>query len=233
MLEPDNCKARLREIEVDRRFWQSTGSPKDNLNLYRVVKALRQLQRRGAVEKLQQMTAPEQRTPAVNDSEQAGSSQGTSPRQHAQLRVAEVLDELKSRGYFVIHSIVRAGYDIDHAVVGPAGIFAVEFRSGYGDREFRNGDGLCVGNDREANNSFRQPGRSAASIRTLVRQHTGINVCVKVLVFAGDWRVKNDTNTGAFTASQLEPCFRNQDHPKLTDSEIDRIGSHLESCAKP
>jgi len=58
MLEPDYCKARLLEIEVGRSFWQSTASPKNALNFYaRVVKPLRQLQRRGVVEKLQKVTA--------------------------------------------------------------------------------------------------------------------------------------------------------------------------------
>jgi hypothetical protein len=64
MLEPDYCKARLLEIKVGRRFWQSTDSPKNAYNFYvRVVKPLRQLQRRGIVEKLQERTASDERTP--------------------------------------------------------------------------------------------------------------------------------------------------------------------------
>jgi len=66
MLEPDYCKARLLEIEVGRRFWQSTASPKNALNFYlRVVKPLRQLRRRGVVERLREITAPDQRTPVA------------------------------------------------------------------------------------------------------------------------------------------------------------------------
>ena len=66
MLEPDYCKARLLEIEVGRRFWQSTASPKNALNFYlRVVKPLRQLRRRGVVERLREITAPDGRTPTA------------------------------------------------------------------------------------------------------------------------------------------------------------------------
>ena len=59
MLEPDYyCKARLLEIEVGRRFWQSNSSAENARTFYvRVVKPLRQLQRRGVVEKLQEITA--------------------------------------------------------------------------------------------------------------------------------------------------------------------------------
>jgi hypothetical protein len=64
MLEPDYRKARLLEIEVGRRYWQSTASPKNALNFYRrVVKPLRQLQRLGVLEKLEEITASGDRTP--------------------------------------------------------------------------------------------------------------------------------------------------------------------------
>jgi hypothetical protein len=64
MLEPDYYKARLLEIEVGRRFWQSNPSPRNVRTFYeRVVKPLRRLQRRGVVEKLQEITAPDERTP--------------------------------------------------------------------------------------------------------------------------------------------------------------------------
>ena len=64
MLQPDYCKARLLEIEVGRRFWQSTASSKNVLNFYRrVVKPLRQLKRRGVVERLNEITATDGRTP--------------------------------------------------------------------------------------------------------------------------------------------------------------------------
>jgi hypothetical protein len=64
MLEPDHCKARLLEIQVGRRFWQCDPSAdKDGIFYERVVKPLRRLQRRGVVEKLQEIIAGEKRIP--------------------------------------------------------------------------------------------------------------------------------------------------------------------------
>jgi hypothetical protein len=64
MLAPDYCKARLLEIGVGRRFWQSNPSPANARDFYeRVVQPLRQLQRRGVVEKLQEITATDDKTP--------------------------------------------------------------------------------------------------------------------------------------------------------------------------
>ena len=64
VVEPDYCKARLLEIGVGRRFWQSNPSPESAYTFYeRVVQPLRRLQRRGVVEKVQEITATDDRTP--------------------------------------------------------------------------------------------------------------------------------------------------------------------------
>ena len=61
MLEPEYYKV-LLEIGVGRRFWQSNPSVEDADAFYvRVVKPLRRLQRRGVVEKLQEITATDDR----------------------------------------------------------------------------------------------------------------------------------------------------------------------------
>ena len=63
MLDPDYYKV-LLEIGVGRRFWQSNPSAEDADAFYaRVVKPLRQLQRQGVVEKLQEITPTDDRTP--------------------------------------------------------------------------------------------------------------------------------------------------------------------------
>jgi hypothetical protein len=64
MLEPDYYKVRLLEIGVGRRFWQSNPSAENAHAFYvRVVKPLRRLQRRGVVERLQEITEADNRTP--------------------------------------------------------------------------------------------------------------------------------------------------------------------------
>ena len=65
MLQPNYYdELRLLEIEVGRRFWQSNPSAENTRGFYvRVVKPLRRLQRRGVVEKLQEITPTDDRTP--------------------------------------------------------------------------------------------------------------------------------------------------------------------------
>jgi hypothetical protein len=63
MLEPDHCKARLLEIGVGRRFWQSNPSEDAQTFYVRVVEPLRRLQRRGVVKTVQEIPPTDQRTP--------------------------------------------------------------------------------------------------------------------------------------------------------------------------
>ena len=64
MLEPNYYKARLVEIRVGRRFWQSNLSFENAHAFYvRVVKPLRRLQRRGVVESLREIPATDDKNP--------------------------------------------------------------------------------------------------------------------------------------------------------------------------
>ena len=64
MLEPDYYKLRLLEIKTGRRYWQSNPPGETARGFHvRVVNPLRQLQRRGVVERLQEITRPDERTP--------------------------------------------------------------------------------------------------------------------------------------------------------------------------
>ena len=65
MLEPDYYKV-LLEIGGGKRLWQRNASA-ENAQVFnrRVVKPLRQLQRRGVVERLQEITASDERIPVA------------------------------------------------------------------------------------------------------------------------------------------------------------------------
>jgi hypothetical protein len=54
---------RLIEIGAGRRFWQYNPSPNAPTFYERVVKPLRRLQHRGVVEKVQEITAADEKTP--------------------------------------------------------------------------------------------------------------------------------------------------------------------------
>jgi hypothetical protein len=155
------------------------------------------------------------------------------------LIVAEQLEELRANDFRCFHDIVRDGFNIDHVVVGPPGVFAVErkFRNGSGEIEFKNGQGIFVGGREEERESLNQARGNARAVRDLIRENAGLEVFVKpVVVFVGEWKVKNgwgdDTDVRVITADDVQPYFQNEDYPELTKSEIELISSHLKRTAR-
>src|SRR5207247_505696 len=109
--------------------------------------------------------------------------------------VADVLEELRSEGYKPIHDIVGNGFNIDHVIVGPAGVFAVEtkYRSGKGQITFRDTEGVFVGGRLEEKDCLKQARASAAVISDLIHDNCGRREWVTpIVVFVGDWKIKND-----------------------------------------
>jgi hypothetical protein len=157
--------------------------------------------------------------------------------ERGELRVAEVLDDLRSSGYRAFHDLVQEGFNIDHVVVGPAGVFAIEtkFRSGSGEITFRNGEGLFVGGFPDERDCLKQARGNAREMNQLIKETCQLDIWVKpVVVFVDDWKVKDDwrnTDARVFTTDTLGRHIVNQ-QPRLTGKEIELIASHLKRSAK-
>ena len=157
--------------------------------------------------------------------------------ERGELRVAEILDDLRPAGYRAFHDLVGDGYNIDHVVVGPAGVFAIEtkFRSGNGEIEFRNGEGLFVDGRPEEKDCLKQVRGNAGEVNRIIKENCGINRWVTPLVvFVGNCTIKNrwrDTDTRVFTADQVARYLQEQ-QPELMRRDIELICSHLERSVK-
>jgi hypothetical protein len=150
--------------------------------------------------------------------------------------VADVLEELRRDGYKPIHDIVRDGFNVDHVLVGPGGVFAVEtkYRSGKGEITVRN-EGVFVGDRLEEKDCLSQARGNAAAIRELIHESCGRREYVTaIVVFVGDWKIRNkwrDANVRVFTPERLLDYLRDQ-QPQLTCKDIELISSHLERSVK-
>jgi hypothetical protein len=157
--------------------------------------------------------------------------------EHGERHVADALEELRVDGYKPTHDIVGENFNIDHVLVGPGGVFAIEtkFRTGKGEVTFRNGEGLFVDGFPEEKDCLKQARGNAAAVAQIIEETCGKREWVTPLVvFVGDWRVKDDwhdTDTRVFTPDRLARYIRNQ-QPKLKRSEIELIASHLERSAR-
>ena len=165
--------------------------------------------------------------------------------ERGEMKVSEALEDLRADGYRVIHDITGKNYNIDHVIVGPAGVFALEtkYRSSSGEVEFRNserssragGEGLFVGGRKEENDPLLQARRNALEVNRIIKEDCGVNQWVKPLVvFVGNCKIKNNwnaTDARVFSLNQVTRYIREQ-QPELTRSEIRLIASHLERTAR-
>lgn len=151
--------------------------------------------------------------------------------------VGDVLDELQSDGYVAVHSIHRDDCDIDHVLVGPAGVFVIEtkYRSGAGLITFRNGQGMFVGKRRYCKKAIEQAKGGARLVSRVVREDCALAEGVwPIVVFVGNWRVADQwesTDVRVFTPESLQSYVLDQ-QPVLKRSEIELIASHLEQSVK-
>jgi len=107
--------------------------------------------------------------------------------------VAEILDDLRRRGYATLHDIVAGDFNIDHVVISPHGIYAVETKTlskpPQGEISFQGND-LIAGNNYLGNEPIRQAEAEAKWLQALLMESTGKKLPVKpVLVFPG-WYVQ-------------------------------------------
>jgi Nuclease-related domain len=144
---------------------------------------------------------------------------------------------LRSDGYKPVHDIVGDSFNVDHVLVGPGGVFAIEtkYRSGQGEITFRNGETLLVGGFPEEKDSLKQARGSAKAVSQLIAENCARREWVTpVVVVVGDWKIRNvwrDTHTRVFTPEGLLRYIRDQE-PRLIRREIELIVSHLERSAR-
>ena len=152
--------------------------------------------------------------------------------------VAEQLQRLLPHGYQAFHDVPGDGkWNIDHVVVGPAGVFAIETKyrtkapgkTGARDHE-ANFDGNKIqfpsGYDAEAPEQAR---RNAHWLANTLSKATGERVTVRPIVALPGWWVtlKADSEVKVLSGKQV-PGFISTEPALLTDKLIQQINYQLE-----
>lgn len=120
--------------------------------------------------------------------------------------VAEALDELRELGYKVYHDLKEDGYNIDHVVIGPGGVFAIETKT----RRKRgnqsvvfDGEKVLVGGFTPDRDPIAQAQASARRVRDILKEQTGKDVWVKPVVLFPGWYVEiRKRPTGLFVGNE-------------------------------
>lgn len=149
--------------------------------------------------------------------------------------VGQLLDELRGKGYQVFHDIVTDDFNVDHVLIGPAGVFTIETKTrskplrGKAEIDF-DGETLKVGGYTPDRDPIVQALAQAAWLKRLLTESTGKAVPVRPVVLFPGWYV-NDSRQNKrdlwILAPMALPKWLANEKPVLAPDEVAMTSQHL------
>jgi hypothetical protein len=155
-----------------------------------------------------------------------------------ELAVGEELNQLMRLGYRVFHDVPGRNYNVDHVVVGPNGVFAVETKShpkvrGNSTAEF---DGTSIRYpDCVDSNAVRQGIRQARSVSRYLTAACGVETRVCGVVILPGWYVKQTKRTQGcvvIASGQIGNEIPRLKCEKLDKGQIDSLSHQIERLCR-
>ncbi len=149
--------------------------------------------------------------------------------------VGQGLEQLRAQGYAVYHDIPGDGFNVDHLLVGPAGVFTIETKTR--SKPLRgnptvlvDGESLLIDGRSPTRDSFAQSRAQAKWISDALKTGTGRDFPVfPVIVFPGWWvETKSRPSSLWIVNDKALPKFLARENQRLTLEEISTAKSQLE-----
>ena len=136
-------------------------------------------------------------------------------------------------GYWVVHDICFEDFNIDHALIGPGGVFAIETkvrskRKGNPKIEY-DGDRILVDGIAPDRDPVVQAKAAARSLKQILLEYTGIEVPVRSVVLFPGWYVETQpagVETWVLNEKAIESFVRNE-RQKLSKEEVHKLAEGL------
>jgi hypothetical protein len=150
--------------------------------------------------------------------------------------VAESLEELRIMGYKIYNDIVGGSFNVDHIIVGPAGVFTIETKT-YRKQIGANAQISYDGNKIEINGVIcsKDPIKQAKGqmywLEGFLRNSAKINAKVKPVVIFPGWYINSINNNAEVWVlnEKVLPIFLKKLPIILNQDQINLISSHIEN----
>ncbi|MCY2928811.1 MAG: nuclease-related domain-containing protein [Planctomycetota bacterium] len=150
-----------------------------------------------------------------------------------ELAVGQALEQTRTKGYQVFHDILQEGFNIDHAIVGPAGVFCIETKTR---RKPARGQSKVIFDGEQITVDGHTPDRDPANqtkalarrLSGLVREIVGKDVFVQPVVLYVGWWVDPPIRPELWVCNETAfPKLLDHEPVRLTPEEVQRIASGL------
>jgi len=149
--------------------------------------------------------------------------------------VGEYLERLRADGYQVFHDLVGEGFNVDHVIVGPGGVFTIETKTwskpvrGEPRMDFDGERVLAAGHEPDRNPVV-QAKAQAAWLRRLIEEMTGRRIAVRPVILFPGWFIR-PTDGAPRDVWVLEPKalpgFLGHEPARLVPDEVRLIAAQL------
>ena len=149
--------------------------------------------------------------------------------------VGQFLERLRADGYQVFHDIVGPGFNVDHVLIGRAGVFTIETKTwskpAKGDARitFANGR-LRAGNHEPDRDPLTQARAQATWLRNVLAESTGKQFSVMPVIAFPGWFVEQPTQRLPdiwVLEPKALPAFLEQEPLRLAPPDVKLAGFHL------
>lgn len=150
--------------------------------------------------------------------------------------VGQFLEELREKGYRVLHDIVGENFNIDHLLIGPKGVFTIETKTiskpakGKPEIDY-DGTQILVNGFKPDRDPVIQAKAQAHWIKELIKELTGKTIAVRPTVVYPGWFINQMQKGGRPEIWVLNPkalpAFIENSDGELSDEDVCSFHSHL------
>ena len=153
-------------------------------------------------------------------------------------RISELLRPLRAKNYVTFDDLITSQGNVDHAVVGPGGVFAIETKAynvfGAGRASVREDGRLMLNANEAIGDPLKQARSSAALVSEELERHLRRKFWVEPVLILPGWKVDEPTHETRVTVLSDKTIaeFFNSRPQKLNPTDIREICAHLDRSAR-
>lgn len=149
--------------------------------------------------------------------------------------VGQFLERLREKGFHVFHDVIGDGFNVDHVLIGPSGVFTVETKTwskplnGKAELSF-DGERIRIGAHEPDRNPVVQAKAQAAWLRQLLAESTGKQFEVRPAIVFPGWFIYNSADSKRnlwVLEPKALPGFLENEPVRLSADDVKLASFHL------
>ena len=149
--------------------------------------------------------------------------------------VGQYLETLRTQGYRIFHDLQGDNFNVDHAIIGPAGVFTIETKTiskplrGQTKIQF-DGESIQISGQAMDRNPVHQAKAQASWLKKILLESTGHEFKVRPVVLFPGWFIEHKSGSLRelwVLEPKALPKFLENEHKVLTVEEIGMASGHL------